>query len=102
MKIKALSYFFFLQVLPILENINYCALLRNDNLFIWKILKAEGLANMEFLEERRLNDRATIVNNFNVSNNKEEGFISFSFFSERRAIKSAKTTLCHRSELVKL
>ena len=45
---------------------------------------------MEFLEERRLNDRATIVNNFNVSNNKEEGFISFSFFSERRAIKSAR------------
>ena len=54
---------------------------------------------MEFLEERRLNDRVTIVNNFNVINNKEEGFISFLFFCERRAIKSAKTTLCHGSEL---
>ena len=70
--------------------------------FIRRILKTEGLANMEFLEERRLNDRATIVNNFNVSNNKEEGFISFSFFCEQRAIKSAKTTLCHGSGLFKL
>ena len=57
---------------------------------------------MEFLEERRLNDRATKVNNFNVINNKEEQFISFSFFGERRAVKSAKTTLCHGSELFKL
>ena len=56
---------------------------------------------MEFLEERRLNDRATKVN-FNVINNKEEEFISFSFFGERRAVKSAKTTLCHGSELFKL
>ena len=30
---------------------------------------------MEILEERRLNDRAAIANNFNVINNKDKGFI---------------------------
>ena len=50
---------------------------------------------MEFLEERRLNDRATIANNFNVINNKDEGFnfYLFIFFVMECAIKSANHTL---------